>query len=235
MNVADIAFASVLALAAVLAAILVSRARGEVRRYIQFASALYGALSLADLFAVAHATAQTQMLTAAVALIAMSLAPVALTLAFATSFEAPPPAAIAAIALVLSCIAGLAAAMTGAQFIAMAVLFASVCAILTFAVRRWRAASSSAIQAMVCGFALLGGAAADMTHGLEAQTSLALFSAAALLGSALACAKRSNLAVEQPALQPSNVIALVRRERQARIGDLGRQHLPEHLRDKGSL
>jgi hypothetical protein len=213
MNVADIAFASVLALSAILAAILVSRARGEARRYVQFACALYGALALADLFATAEATAQAQMLTASVALIVMSLAPVALALAFAVSFEGPPPAVMAAVALVLACLAGVASAMTGAQFIAMAVLFASVCAILTFAVRRWRAASSSAIQTLVCGFALLGGAAADMTHGLEAQTSLALFSAAALLGAALACAKRSNLAVEEPALQPSNVILLVRRER----------------------
>jgi hypothetical protein len=40
-----------------------------------------------------------------------------------------------------------------------------------------------------------------------------LFSAAALLAAALACAKRSNLVVEQPALQHSNVIALVRRKR----------------------
>jgi uncharacterized membrane protein YhaH (DUF805 family) len=160
-----------------------------------------------------HMTPQAQMLTAAVALIAMSLAPVALALAIAAAFEGPPPAAIATAALVLGCAAGLAAALIGAQFIAMAVLFASVCAILTFAVRRWRAASGSAVHAMVCAFAVLGGAAADMTHGLEAQTSLALFSAAALLGAALACAKRSNRAVEQPALQPSNVIALVRRDR----------------------
>ena len=213
MNIADIAFASVLALSAILAAILVSRARGEARRYVQFASALYGALSFADLFATAHAAAQAQMLTASVALIVMSLAPVALALAFAASFEGHPPSAIASVTLVLGCATGLAAAATGAQFLALAVLFASVCAILTFAVRRWRAASGSAIQAMICGFALLGGAAADMTHGIEAQTSLALFSAAALLGAALACAKRSNFAVEQPALQPSNVIALVRRER----------------------
>jgi hypothetical protein len=213
MNVADIAFASVLTLSAILAAILVSRARSDARRYVQFASALYGALSLADLLATAEASAQSQMLTASVAVIVMPLASVALALAFAAAFEGPPPAVLAAVALVLGCVAGMVTAMTGAQFVAMAVLFAAVCAILTFAVRRWRTASSSAIQTVVCGFALLGGAAADMTHGLEAQTSLALFSAAALLGAALACAKRSGLAVEEPALQPSNVILLVRRER----------------------
>lgn len=213
MTVADFAFASVLALSAILAAILVSRAGNDARRYVQFASALYGALSLSDLVAMLTSASQAQMLSGAVALIVMSLAPVALALAFAASFEGPPPPAIASTALLIGCAAGLAAAMTGARFIAMTSLFASVCAILTFAVRRRRAASRSAIQASVCGFALLAGAAADMTGGLEAQTSLALFSAAALLGAALACAKRSNFAVEQPALQPSNVIALVRRER----------------------
>lgn len=213
MNIADIAFASVLALSAIVAAILVSRARGDARRYVQFASALYGALSLADLFATAHASAQSQLATAAVARIVLSLAPAALALGFAASFEGPPPQAFAIAALVLGCTAGIAAAMTGAQFIAMAALFASVCAILTFAIRRWRADQRSAIQAMVCGFTLLAGAAADMTGGIEAETSLALFSAAALLAAALACAMRSNLVVEQPALQHSNVIALVRRKR----------------------
>ena len=213
LNAADMAFASVLALASILATILVSRARGDARRHVRFASALYGALSLADLFATIHGTASESMLTGAVALIVMSLAPVALTLAFAAAFEDPPAPMVATAALVFGCAAGLAAAMTGAQFVAMTALFASVCAILTFAIRRWRRASRSAIQAMVCGFALLAGAAADMTGGLEGHTSLALFSAAALLAAALACAKRSNLAVDQPALQASNVIALVRRER----------------------
>jgi hypothetical protein len=212
-NVADLAFASVLALSAILAALLVSRARTDARRYVQFASALYGALSLADLFATAHGAASALMLTEAVALIVMSLAPAALALALAASFEGPPPAIIATAVLVLGCAAGIVAAMTGARYIAMAALFASVCAILTFAVRHRRIAADSSIQAIVCGFALLAGAAADMTRGLEAHTSLALFSAAALLGAALACAKRSNFAVEQPALHPSNVIALIRRER----------------------
>jgi hypothetical protein len=103
--------------------------------------------------------------------------------------------------------------MTGAQFLAVTALFASVCAILTFAIRRWRGAAASSVQALVCGLTLLAGAAADMTGGLDAHVSLALFSAAALLGAALACAKRLNFAVEQPALPPSNVIVLVRRAR----------------------
>jgi hypothetical protein len=226
MNVADIAFASVLVFSAILAAILVSHTRGDAQRYVQFASALYGALSLADLTATAYGAPQVQMLTGAVALIVMSLAPAALALAFAASFEGQPPPAIAAAALMVGCAAGFAAAMTGAPFISMAPLFASVCAILTFAIRRWRAAPRPAILAIICGFALLAGAAADMTGGLEAHTSLALFSAAALLGAALACAKRSHLAVEQPALPPSNVIALVRRESQAGVARLGRHHLP---------
>jgi hypothetical protein len=213
MNVANIAFASVLAFAAILAAILVSRARGEARRYVQFSSALYGALALADLFATGSLATQAQMLTGATALLVIALAPVALALAFAAAFEGPPPTIIATAALVLACVAGLLAAMTGAKFIAMAALFAAVCAILAFAIRRWRSDSRSAIQALVCGFTLLAGAAADMTGGLEAQTSLALFSAAALLGAALACAKPSSLAVEQPALQPSNVVPLIRRAR----------------------
>jgi uncharacterized membrane protein YhaH (DUF805 family) len=213
LNVADVAFASVLALAAVLATILVARAGGDARRQVRFASALYGALAFADLLATVDGTPSASLLTGAVALIVMALAPVALALAFSASFEARPAPAVATVTLVLGCAAGLAAAMTGARFIAMAALFASVCAILTFAIRRWRASSRSAIQAMICGFALLAGAAAELTGGLEAYTSLALFSAAALLGAALACGKRSNVPVEEPALPRSNVITLVRRER----------------------
>ena len=214
MNVADIAFASVLALSAILAAILVSRARGDARRYVQFASALYGALALADLFAVSLPRGTSPDADGRRRLYRDRACAGGSCACFRGIVRRPAACRRSpSQRSCWACLAGVLAAMTGAQFIAMAALFAAVCAILTFAIRRWRAASSSAIQAMVCGFALLGGAAADMTHGLEAQTSLALFSAAALLGSALACAKRSNLAVEQPALQPSNVIALVRRER----------------------
>jgi hypothetical protein len=213
MTVADFAFASVLALSAILAAILVSRAGNDARRYVQFASALYGALSLSDLVAMLTSASQAQMLSGAVALIVMSLAPVALALAFAASFEGPPPPAIASTALLIGCAAGLAAAMTGAQFIAMTALFASVCAILTFAVRRRRAASRSAIQASVCGFALLAGAAADMTGGLEAQTSLALVFGRGASGRGTCLREALKLRCRAAGVAASNVIALVRRER----------------------
>lgn len=217
MNVADVAFTCVLALAAILASLLVSRARTDARRYVQFAAALYGALALASLAAMVKNGGAAEALATSVALIVVSLAPVALALALAAAFEGPPPQTAAIAALLPGCAAGILSAMTGTRFISMAALFASVCAILVFAVRRWRNARSSALQAAIAGLALLAGAAAFMTGGLEAQTSLVLFSAAALLGASLAAAKTSDLAVEQPAVTDpavtDNVITLIRRDR----------------------
>jgi hypothetical protein len=211
MNFADLSFTSVLAFATILATILSERARPDARNYAQFASALYGGLALADL-STATGFAHVQI-AATVSTIVLALGSVALALAFTAAFGKSPSRSIALLSLALGGIGGIVAAATGAIFISMAVLFASICVILTFAARQLRREKARSIQAIVTGFALLASAAAGMTSGREAQTSLALFSAAALLGTALACAKRSRFVVEEPAALPENVISLVRRQR----------------------
>jgi hypothetical protein len=213
VNIGALAFTSVLLLAAILATILVDRARSGARDYIRFAASLYGALSLAGMIDVVAMSASVHGLANAVSLIVLSLAPVALTLALASAFEGAPPPATSIVSLLLGCICGMLAAATGAAFVAIAVLFASVCVILTFAIRHWRKDRSSSLQALIAGATLLASAAAGSTAGIEAETSRALFSAAAILGAALACGKRLERTVQQEPAITSNVIPLIRRER----------------------
>ncbi len=208
MNVANFAFTSVLALAAMLAGILGQRVRAAARDYLRLAACLYGALAIAGLIATALDGATSEIFAASVALVVTALAPAALALAVASAFETPPGTAIAIPALVLAFAAGLTAAMTGEAFVAMAALFASACTMATFAVRGWRYASRAALPAFVASLSLLAGAAAFMTNGREGETTLALFSAASLMGTALACAKASRLAVKQMAAHNDTATAI---------------------------
>lgn len=213
MNIGALAFTSVLLLAAILATILVDRARSDARNYIRFAASLYGALAMAAMIDNATLSISVHGFAHAVSMIVLSLASVTLALAIASVFEGSPPRPASIVSLTLGCFCGILAAATGAAFIAMAVLFAAVCAILTLAIRRWRKDRSSSLQALISGLALLASAAAGSTGGPEAETSRALFSAAAILGAALACGKRLERAVQQEAPIASNVIPLIRRER----------------------
>jgi hypothetical protein len=213
VNIGALAFAAVLLFAAILATILVTRARSGARDYVRFAASIYGALAMAAMIDIATISATVHGFANAVSLIVLSLASVTLALAIASTFEGPPPRSASVASLTLACISGILAAATGAAFIAMATLFASVCAILTLAIRRWRKDRSSSLQAFIAGLALLASAAAGSTGGIEAETSRALFSAAAVLGAALACGKRLERAVQQEPATQSNVIPLIRRER----------------------
>jgi hypothetical protein len=192
--VPGMAFAVVLALAAALAILVGARAKPAARNYLHFATALYIALAFADFLASLDGGAWKVQLAQTVSLIVASLAPVALTLAAATAFESPPPAMLATPVLVLSCLAGLAAAATGEAFIAFAPLVASVCAALALCVRHWRTDTRAPLQVCAAALALLAGAAAFESGG---RTAFALFSATALLGVSLAAIRRSHRAVEQ--------------------------------------
>jgi Na+-translocating ferredoxin:NAD+ oxidoreductase RnfD subunit len=103
---------------------------------------------------------------------------------------------IATPVLILACLAGFAAALTGEAFIAVAPLVASVCAMLALAARRWRASVQAPAQVCVSAIALLAAAAAIST-GDQGRTAFALFSAAALLGASLAATKPSDRTVEE--------------------------------------
>ena len=194
--VSDIAFAIVLALAAALAILVSARTRRAAREYLRFAAALYAALALADLVAAIEGQIWSTQLATTIALIVAALAPASLTLAIVAVFESPPKPFVATPVLVIACLAGFAAALTGEAFIAIAPLVACVCVLLALAARRWRFHSAAPAQAAVSAAALLAAAAAFST-GAKGQTAFALFSAVALLGAALAATKPSNRAVDE--------------------------------------
>lgn len=227
IDVPGIAFGCVLVLAAVLAMILGQRARPGARDYLVFAAALYCALALADLAAaVAPRYAPVAL---SVTLVMGALAPCALTLALADAFAGPLKAWVSFPALLLAASAGIYAAATGAMFVAFAVLFACLCAMLALAARRFTRSRSDALHAVLAALCLLAASSSVMTGGLSA---FALFSAAGLMGAALA----SGGGVVQPrqrAAEARPVGRAIGRLRLRGHGPLGiGQVLPQHLGDE---
>jgi len=205
--VPDMAFAAVLGLAGLLTVMVSAHARPAARDYLRFASALYGALAVADF--VAGANPAMAAFAGAVTLVIGALAPCALALALAASLAAAPSARIATPLLALAALAGIFAAASGAVFTAFAPLFACLCVMLALAARHWRAARAAALHAVLAALALLAGAA-SFVSGAEGRTAFALFSAAGLMGVALACARPSGGAVKRARATGTTAI---RRER----------------------
>jgi len=184
-----IAFAAILALAAVAAALHAGRASGA--DYLRFACALAIALALGDVLAAAQDGALLA-LASALTPIAAALASTALALALCVRLSAPPHTAFAVAALVLATLSGLAAAATGALALAFAPLFASACAMLAVSARAWRAGRRS-LHGIAAAFALVAGASAYLTGGAEGRTAFALFLSVALFGAALALNPQARL------------------------------------------
>ena len=195
MNPLAIAFAVVLACSAILVAMLAGRARPSSRDYLRFAAVLYFALALCAGLAAADQDATALGLSAAVTQVVCALAPVALSFAIFATFEHPASAWIAGTSMVLACIAGIAAAALGKPVLSLAPLAVSVLAMLALCFRRWRVEKRSAAHAFLSACCLICAAAASLSVGEGARIALILFSAAALLGFALALARRSGVAV----------------------------------------
>jgi len=193
VNPADIAFACVLALSAIIAALIAGRARPAARDYLRFAAALYLALALCNALAALLPTATTLIFSDAVMLVVCALAPPALAFALFAAFEHPPSSIVAAIFLALASGAGIAAAASGTPVLSLAPLSVSVLAMLALCARRWSTEKRATSHAFLSACSLLGGAAA--VGGESGRTALMLFSAAALLGFALASARRSRVAI----------------------------------------
>lgn len=195
MNPVDIAFTLVLACAAIIAALIAGRARPASRDYLRFAAALYLALALCSALAAVLPNATTLIFSDAVMLVVCALAPLALTFALFAAFEHPPSSAVAAIFLVLACLAGIAAAASGTRVLSLAPLSVCVLVMLALCARRWRTEKRATSHAFLSTCSLLCGAAVMLGGGENGRTALMLFSAAALLGFALALARRSRVAV----------------------------------------
>jgi hypothetical protein len=159
------------------------------RAYVRFACVLYAAL--------AAASAIGAQLAGAVTLIVSACAPVLLAIAHRIVFRAPVAASIAASVLVVGCIAGMTAAATNIAVLSFAPLSVSVLVIIANSLRDFSDRRGPAIQAIASAAALLAGASAFAAGGEAAQPALILFSAAGLLGIALALAPRSDAAIEQ--------------------------------------
>ena len=182
-----IAFAAILALAAVAAALHAGRAPGA--DYLRLACALAIALALGDVLAAAQDGA---LLALASALTPIAAALASTALALCVRLSAPPHTAFAVAALVLATLSGLAAAATGALALAFAPLFASACAMLAVSARAWRAGRRS-LHGIAAAFALVAGASAYLTGGAEGRTAFALFLSVALFGVALALNPQARL------------------------------------------
>ncbi len=195
MTLPDIAFACILALAALLAQIVGSRARAAARAYLRFAAILYFALAISDIAAAWFVNGMTTSLAHTATLLVCALAPASLALGVFGAFETPPRAWIAALVLALVCVVAFVAAISFSPALAFTPLFCSVCVILALSVRRWRKDGRSAFTAIIAALCFLAGAACSLTQGPAARTALALFSAAGLLGFSLALTRRSHARV----------------------------------------
>jgi hypothetical protein len=194
LNPLAIAFSVVLGCSAILAAMIVGRARPSSRDYLRFAAALYLALALCMGLSAVDASAAAAALSGAVTLVVSALAPTALAFALFATFEHPPAGWIAGVSLVLACIAGIAAAATGERMLALAPLSMSVLAMLALCLRRWRMEKRASAHAFLSACCLICAVAAAFTKG--DGTAQVLFLSAALLGFGLALARRSRPVVE---------------------------------------
>jgi hypothetical protein len=177
-----IAFAAMLFLGAAAGWIAAGAASRHPRWYLRLAAMLYAAMAVSAAMAFAE-TAVTQIVaTLAAPLLAMAV--------YGTFRGAPPPIA-ATIILAATCVAGIVAAATGAAVLSNLPQVLAALAILAMA--RRVTIKRSRLYLVLGAVSLLGAAACQLIDGTVAGAGLLLFSAAGLLGVALA----SDVLVEQ--------------------------------------
>jgi hypothetical protein len=181
-----ILFACVLFLACVAAWIVAGAAKPRARVFLRFACVLYAALAAA---AIAGGG-----LLEATALLVFALGPPVLSLAVIAAFERAVPASISALVLSIAALAGIGAAASGLAFLSVAPLILAVAAMLWVALRRMKDAPGDALRAAIAALAILAASAAFLDDG---GAALLLFSSVAMLGTGLALAGVSDVAVEQ--------------------------------------
>jgi hypothetical protein len=182
------AFSPMLAAAAIAGWIVLSGARGAPRAYGRMACALFAAL--------AAACAIDPRLAQSVTLIASAVAPALLAAAAFAAFRRPPRPATSSLALALATAAGIFASASGIAALAFAALVVAALTTIATALRAIRRSPVAAIQSIASFAALLAGAAAFLSQGRSAQSSLMMFYAAGVLGSALSLARGSAATIE---------------------------------------
>lgn len=182
------AFAAVLALAAAASWMTANGARPSSRLYLHFACVLYAALAVSALIGIAPQAAGVIASTLAAALLMLA--------AFASLRRAAKPLPAAAI-LTMACAAGIWSAANGA--VAPAVVLQVFCLFVMIALARrgivaWRRES---IHLALAAAALLAASCSLLVEDSRAFVALLLFSAAGLLGTALALVRNSEILVEE--------------------------------------
>ncbi|HEY4943752.1 MAG TPA: hypothetical protein VII56_20155 [Rhizomicrobium sp.] len=175
-------------------------ARPAARLQIRFAGVLFAALSLSA------ATAAAVTVTLLVLPIGLSV----LALAAAAGFARPVPASVAALLLALICLSGLTAAITGLAVFCLAPAAAAALAMAVLFARQFDAARIASVQGMASALCFLGAASSFAVDG--AGAGLLLFSAAGLLGLAVALS-RSDVVVEERAVRDLRGLAAIGRRR----------------------
>jgi hypothetical protein len=190
MSVAGLAFAAVLALTGVLAALIARRAKSNAKPFVDIAAAAWA------VFAVAEAASGYlgATLADAIGLIACAIAPTALSLGAIARLMREPPLWFARVVLIVSAIAGIAASWWGLPLFAFLPLAANAIALFVLGIAHFQTnrREASLIAASAC--ALAAGAPAFLQAGAQA---LLLFAAASLMGIALAVSPPSDIRVEQ--------------------------------------
>lgn len=190
MNTPDFLFAAVLLLASMLAMLVLQRARSDVRRFGFLAAALFAVFALSQMMPGTIGESAAGI----AALGTLSTAPVALTLAAFHKLAGRIAVGAAATALVIGAAAGLAGGYFGHPGWAIIVLLANVAALIVLAVLDLSGNRREAVLVLCSGLALAAGGASFMIGG---SRDFALFSAAALIGIALAVSPRSRAGIKR--------------------------------------
>ena len=179
------AFAAVLALAAAAAWMTAKGARSASRLYLRFACVLYAALAASALAGVAPE---------AVAEIATTLAVALLMLAAYASWRRAAKPLPAASVLTMACAGGIWSAASGAM--APAVVLQVCCLFVMIALAGRGSGRRPGIRLALAAAALLAASCSLLAENSLAFVALLLFSAAGLLGTALALARVSEIPLE---------------------------------------
>ena len=177
-----LAFAIVLMLGAAAAWIAAEGGAAQTRQYLRLAAVLDAALAL---------SVAIHLATPAVTAIVITLSGPLLAVAALARFRRPLHPALTSLLLAAACIAGIAAAATGATVLCALPQVIAVAAIGVIA--RSAAFRRARLYLVLGAVSLLGAAACAQGEASIAQTGVLLFSAAGLLGIALA----SEVPVEQ--------------------------------------
>jgi hypothetical protein len=178
------AFALVLILGAAAGWIASGGAPARARAYLRFTAVLYAAMAAGAFLKLAPAAVTDIVATLGSAVLCVA--------AFAAFRRSPPPFAASAL-LGLAALAGIAAAATGFAVLAAVPQVLSAAFLLLIARRELKQRRRAGVYLALSALSLVGAAACQLVPGMAARAGLMLFSAAGLIGVAVA----SDVLVEQ--------------------------------------